>query len=72
MKSLIGEIFRAIKCLCRQEDKGGRGWRRSRPTVVIGQRGGGIWGEHGPGGIRGGYERDILFISSVKIGNGGY
>ena len=40
-------------------------------------------GEHGPGGTRGGHggdtggtrgghEQDISFISSVKIGNGGY
>ena len=33
---------------------------------------GGTWGEHGPGGTRGGHKQDISFISSVKIGNGGY
>ncbi len=46
MKSLIGEYFGQSSVLVGKKTKGGVGWRRSTPTVVIGQRqrGGGIWG----------------------------
>ncbi len=61
----FGEYLGQSSVFVGKKKKGGRGWRRSRPTVVIGQRqrGGGTWGGH---------ERDILYISSVNLGKGGY
>jgi len=46
-----------------KKTNGGEEWRRSRPTVVIGQRG----GEHG-----GNTNGDMSYISSVNLGKGGY
>jgi hypothetical protein len=48
-----------------KKTKGGVGWRRSRPTVIIGQR-------QRSGETRGEREWDILYISSVNLGKGGY
>jgi len=42
---------------------GGEGWRRSIPTVIVGQRG----GEQG-----GNTNGDMLYISTVNLGKGGY
>ena len=74
MKSLIGEFLGQSSVFVGKKTKGGVGWRRSRPTVVIGQR------QRG-GGTRGEHKWDIRYISSVKIlemedirflGKGGY
>jgi len=48
-----------------KKTKGGVGWRRSRLTVIIGQR------QRG-GGTRGEHKRDLWYISSVNLGKGGY
>ena len=65
MKSLIGEYLGQSSVFVGKKTKGGVGWRRSRPTVIIGQRqrSGETWGEH---------EWDILYISSVNLRKGGY
>ena len=65
MKSLIGEYLGQSSVFVGKKTKGGLGWRRSRPTVIIGQR------QRG-GGTRGEHERDIWYISSVNLGKGGY
>ena len=65
MKSLIGEFLGQSSVFVGKKTKGGVGWRRSRPTVVIGHR------QRG-GGTRGEYKWDIRYISSVNLGNGGY
>ncbi len=65
MKSLIGEFLGQSSVFVGKKTKGGVGWRRSRPTVVIGQR------QRG-GGTRGEHKWDIRYISSVNLGNGGY
>ena len=65
MKSLIGEYLGQSSVFVGKKTKGGVGWRRSRPTVIIGQR------QRG-GGTRGEHEWDILYISSVNLGKGGY
>jgi len=62
MKILIGEYLGQSSLFVGKKTKGGVGWRRSRPTVVIGQRqrvgGTWKWGEH---------KWDISYISSVKL-----
>ena len=45
MKSLIGDYLGQSSVFVGKKTKGGVGWRRSRPTVIIGQRGGGTRGE---------------------------
>jgi hypothetical protein len=67
MKSLNGEYLGQSSVFVGKKTKGGVGWRRSRPTVVIGQRQREVGG-HG-GGTRTGY---IVYISSVNLGKGGY
>ena len=62
MKSLIGEYLGQSSVFVGKKTKGGVGWRRSRPTVIIGQRGGGTRGEHGGDteGTRKGYIVHII------------
>ena len=45
MKSLIGDYLGQSSVFVGKKTKGGVGWRRSRPTVIIGQSGGGTRGE---------------------------
>ena len=64
MKSLIGEYFGQSSVFVGKKTKGGVGWRRSTPTVVIGQR------QRG-GGTRGGKRTGrIAHIISVNLGKG--
>ena len=75
MKSLNGEYLGQSSVFVGKKTKGGGGWRRSRPTVVIGQR------QREVGGHGGGHERDILCTYHLLIleredirllGKGGY
>ena len=81
MKSLIGDYLGQSSVFVGKKTKGGVGWRRSRPTVIIGQRGGGTRGEHGCGGGHGGdtngiyrsYHLLILEMEEIRLrGMGGY
>jgi len=58
MKSLIGDYLGQSSVFVGKKTKGGVGWRRSRPTVIIGQRGGGKRGGHG-GVTNGIYRRSM-------------
>jgi hypothetical protein len=72
-KSLIGEYLGQSSVFVGKKTNGGVGWRRSRPTVVIGQRqrGGGTRGEHD--GIYCTYHLLILERENVRLlGRGGY
>jgi hypothetical protein len=57
MKSLIGEYLGQSSVFVGKKTKGGLGWRRSRPTVIIGQMQRG--GEHG-GNTNGIYHTHII------------
>jgi len=65
MNSLIEEYLGQSSVFVGKKTKGGVGWRRSRLTVIIGQR------QRG-GGTRGEHKRDLWYISSVNLGKGGY
>jgi hypothetical protein len=73
MKSLIGEFLGQSSVFVGKKKKGGVGWRRSRPTVLIGQsqRGGGTRGD--TNGIYRTYHLLILERENIRLlGKGGY
>ena len=73
VKSLIGEYLGQSSVFVGKKTKGGVGWRRSRPTVIIGQRqrGGGTRGD--TNGIYRTYHLLILERENIRLlGKGGY